>query len=281
MPQRAKNQRRSWRRWARGAEPGSGADRPAERDTSAPGIGRSRPVAGRMALTVLIPIMSVLLGFVPDMVLYPGNTLTNPVFWASVGGAMVAGILLASVERLVSSATERADNRIDRASKRLAQLGEVDPGEQEQSLTLDRLWRETNERLLQYHEIALAQAEKSFGWAQGAMIGGFVLIVLYAAVATILAFNQHPSGAIVLGALGVVSAALTGFVSRTLIRSQEAAGRHMATYFHQPMETMRFLSAERLIMHGSLSDERRAEAVSALAQAMLVQQVGGPAAPGA
>lgn len=98
------------------------------------------------------------------------------------------------------------------------------------------------------------------------MGAGFVLLVLF----VVLALNASTTaGAIVAGGLGAVSAALSGYVSKTFIRSQEASASHLRSYFDQPLELSRYLAAERLIADGGLTQEQRGEVLSALVQAMV------------
>ncbi|WMD09755.1 hypothetical protein [Streptomyces sp. FXY-T5] len=138
--------------------------------------------------------------------------------------------------------------------------------QQQTRLTLSELWAVTHRRLDHYHGIALGQAKQSFLNAQIAMGIGFILLIGFAAVA----WNASTAtGSVVAGGLGAVSAALAGYVSRTFIRSQEAAAGHLRAYFDQPLEFSRYLAAERLMADAGLSDERRAEVLALLVQAMI------------
>lgn len=139
-------------------------------------------------------------------------------------------------------------------------------------LTLSELWAVTHRRLDHYHGIALGQATRSFRNAQVAMGLGFALLVAF----VIVALNASTTaGSVVAGGLGAVSAALAGYVSRTFIRSQEAAAGHLRAYFDQPLEFSRYLGAERLMADARLGEEKRAEILSLLVQTMIA----GPAGP--
>ncbi|MFC9132884.1 hypothetical protein ACFT4A_39440 [Streptomyces sp. NPDC057099] len=124
----------------------------------------------------------------------------------------------------------------------------------------------THTRLDLYHDIATGQARRSFRNAQVAMITGFLLLIVFVAVAL---QASTTAGSVVAGGLGAVSAALSGFVARTFVKSQETAAAHLRAYFDQPLEFSRYLAAERLIADSSLSDEQRAEVLAALVQAMV------------
>jgi hypothetical protein len=140
------------------------------------------------------------------------------------------------------------------------------PGDQQSRLTLSELWAVTHRRLDHYHGIALGQAKQSFRNAQIAMTLGFSLLVTF----VIVGLNSRTTaGSIVAGALGTVSAALAGYVSRTFIRSQETAAGHLRAYFDQPLEFSRYLAAERLITDAGLSNEKRAEILNLLVQTVL------------
>lgn len=133
-------------------------------------------------------------------------------------------------------------------------------------LTLSELWAVTHRRLDLYHEIALGQASRSFRNAQIAMVLGFALLVGFVLVAL---QASTTAGSVVVGGLGAVAAGLAGYVSRTFVRSQEASAGHLRAYFDQPLEFSRYLAAERLIADAGLSEERRAEVLAALVEAMV------------
>ncbi|MFJ4785832.1 hypothetical protein [Streptomyces sp. NPDC088794] len=151
-----------------------------------------------------------------------------------------------------------------------AQVKKV-PEDEQSRLRLAVLWEVTHRRLDLYHEIAQDQATQSFRNAQIAMGLGFTLLVGFVAIAL---NASTTAGSVVAGGLGAVSAALTGYISRTFIRSQEAAAGHLRAYFDQPLEFSRYLAVERLLTDARLTDQQRADALSLLVQAMIA----GPAA---
>ncbi|AYN33265.1 hypothetical protein DUI70_2764 [Streptomyces albus] len=144
-------------------------------------------------------------------------------------------------------------------------------GDTQDSLLLAALWEATHTRLRLYHETALKQANRSFRNAQSAMGTGFALLVVF----TVLAVKAPTSAAsIVSGALGLTSAGLAGYVSRTFIRSQEIAAGHLRAFFSQPLEFSRYLAAERLIADAELTSEQRAGILGDLVRGMVSPQVG-------
>ena len=125
----------------------------------------------------------------------------------------------------------------------------------------------THSRLDLYHQIATGQARRSFVTAQVAIGAGFVLLIAFAVLAT---RTQTTAGAITTAALGAVSAALAGYISRTFVRSQESAAAHLRAYFDQPLDFSKYLAAERLLAsNADLDADRRAAILTALVQAIV------------
>ena len=134
-------------------------------------------------------------------------------------------------------------------------------------LTLPALWEVTHSRLDLYHQIATGQARRSFITAQAAIGAGFLLLITFAVLAT---QTHTTAGAITTAALGAVSAALAGYISRTFVRSQESAAAHLRAYFDQPLEFSKYLAAERLLASNSeLDGDKRAAILTALVQAIV------------
>lgn len=143
-------------------------------------------------------------------------------------------------------------------------------------LALSGLWEVTHARLDVYHHLATGQAARSFRNAQIAMASGFVLLAGFTVLAIVA---RNPTASVVAGALGVTSAGLAGYVSRTFVRSQESAAEHLRAYFDQPLEFSRFLAAERLVADADLSEEQRARILGDLVRAMIAPGGTGGAAP--
>lgn len=199
-----------------------------------------------------------------------------------VGGSFLfSGLLIEiSTRKNTTEDVSRTRERVRQAEAELEQglrsrhadLMEAEDDEQAR-LTLSDLWTVTHRRLDHYHGIALEQAAKSFRNAQAAMTIGFLLLIGFAMVGL---FADSTKGAIVASALGTVSAALAGYVSRTFVKSQETAAGHLRAYFDQPLEFSRYLAAERLIADARLGPDQRALILGALVQTM----IGGPASSG-
>ncbi|MGC4959697.1 TRADD-N-associated membrane domain-containing protein [Actinomadura citrea] len=162
---------------------------------------------------------------------------------------------------------ERAQRNLQRAEDQLV------AGDQ---LALPALWEVTQKRLDYYHQIATSQARTSFRNAQAAMVIGFVLLAVFAALA---ATAETTAAAAVTGALGAVAAALAGYVSRTFVRSQESSAGHLRSYFDQPLEFSRYLAAERLLASVQhLDAEQRAAILADLLRTVITPA--GAAPPG-
>jgi hypothetical protein len=161
-----------------------------------------------------------------------------------------------------------------------ASQGHEDPDERLREFrraTLTHLWSVNQTKLELYHKIATQQARMSFWSAQLAMFIGFGLLGLFVWAA----YNASTTaGAVVAGGLGAVSAALAGFISKTFVRSQETAAGHLKAYFDQPLESSRFLAAERLVADSDMTKEQRAAITAELARAIVARPGATPDAGG-
>lgn len=134
-------------------------------------------------------------------------------------------------------------------------------------LVLPALWDVTHKRLEYYHLTVVKQARYGFWAAQVTMILGVVLLAVLGYRA--MEADDRTIGAIA-AALGVASLGFAGFISRTFVRSQEAATQHLRAFFDQPVEFSRFLAAERLINGAEgLSSDQKAAAVAEIAKAIV------------
>ena len=116
-------------------------------------------------------------------------------------------------------------------------------------------------------DVGRVVGHESFTTAQVATVVGFMLLIGFA----FLAFHvRSATAAITTGALGAVSAALTGYIGRTFIRSQEMSAKHLRAYFDQPLEFSRYLAAERLVSgQGDQTPEERAILLKIIVEGMI------------
>lgn len=134
--------------------------------------------------------------------------------------------------------------------------------------TFPELWNVTHRKLDYYHEIATGQATRAFRNAQIAMGVGFLLLIAFVVIAL---SASTTAGSLVVGGLGAVGAAMAAYISRTFVRSHEVTSGHLRAYFEQPVALSRYLAAERLIADAGLSEERRAEVLAAVVEAMVAE----------
>lgn len=137
----------------------------------------------------------------------------------------------------------------------------------DEALLLSRVWQSVTARLDQYHDDAQSQGRRAFNASMTAMWVGFLITAGCGAVAVFLATTN--TGAVVIGALGAVSAAMAGYVARTHLRAYEAVSGQLQGYFSQPVEASRYLSAERAIHVSGLPEDARRELMSLLVAAMV------------
>jgi hypothetical protein len=134
-------------------------------------------------------------------------------------------------------------------------------------LALPELWKVTHARLGEYHGTAVGQAKRAFRNAQYAMGAGFVLLGVF----VYAAFHaKSATASATAGALGAVAAALSGYIARTFIKSQEMTSAALHRYFEEPLVLSRYLAAERLVRDVGLSEEHRTELLRTIVQSMIV-----------
>jgi len=218
---------------------------------------------GSLGLIIASISAAISFNYHANLSYYSGSLITGN-FWLYVGLSLIILAFLAFIGDVRYSAIQQREQEIEggkrlrSAEARLAQSLEAgttadkEGGESatrsrlnaDDALALSVLWELTNARLAQYHGIATGQARRSFVTAQSAIVIGFLLLIGFA----ILSFRTHSATAsITTAALGAVAAALTGYISRTFVRSQETSARHLRAYFDQPLEFSRYLAAERLL----------------------------------
>ncbi|MFG1857037.1 hypothetical protein ACGFJT_34735 [Actinomadura geliboluensis] len=196
----------------------------------------------------------------------PDDTCYSVDAASTLQASMLAIALIATGLWTVYARLQRA---VDKDARLLREKADLSDEETDRlsagNLELGVLWSRTEERLRVYHTIATRQANISFISAQAAICIGFIVVL----AAAIMAMNaDKDSTRIVLGVLGTAGAALSAYIGRTFIRSQENAATHLRTYFGQPQETFRFLVAERLIER--LPEEQRAQSIEYFVQAVLL-----------
>lgn len=139
-------------------------------------------------------------------------------------------------------------------------------------LALPKLWRVTHARLGEYHGTAVGQAKRAFRNAQYAMGAGFVLLAVF----VYAAFHaKSATASATAGVLGAVAAALSGYIAKTFIRSQEMTSQALHRYFEEPLVLSRYLAAERLVRDAGISEQQRADLLHSIVHSMITGEVPG------
>lgn len=126
------------------------------------------------------------------------------------------------------------------------------------------LWKESQERLKYYHEIAMDQSRRSFRAGQLAAILGLAAVL---AIGWFAVQADTATAAAAAAALGASAAALSGYIGATFVKTQIIATEQLRSYFAQASDSWRFLSSERLL------DQVKDPAARDAAAAALVRDV--------
>jgi hypothetical protein len=105
-----------------------------------------------------------------------------------------------------------------------------------------------------YQKIATGDAKAASRNSQVAMVIGFLMLVVGAALA-IRAPNT--TSKIVIGALASIGSILSGYIGQTFLKAQAQAMRQLNYYFRQPLVASYLLSAERIAL--KLQDDKSTE----------------------
>lgn len=185
------------------------------------------------------------------------------VTWISYSRSRAVRLRSAEIHDRVRS----AEDDLSQALAKTIRAANLEQRRLDEALLLSRVWQSVAARLDQYHDDAQSQGRRAFNAAMIAMWVGFLVTAGCGAVAVFLATTN--TGAVVVGGLGAVSAALSGYVARTHLRAYEAVSGQLQGYFSQPVEASRYLSAERAIHVSGLSEEARRDLMKALVSAMV------------
>ncbi|HMS18763.1 MAG TPA: hypothetical protein PKA37_18125 [Planctomycetota bacterium] len=187
----------------------------------------------------------------------------NPWLLYSIFIWIFYGVILLRIHTAVTrGAMERVDDRLIleqiQGAEVVAATGDSD------DLSLRVLWALTQQRIDLYHRLATNQSSTSFRIGQIIMIAGFLVVIGLGALAT---FAPNGTAAIAASVVAVASAALSGFVGATFMKSQSEATSQLREFFLQPVEFARLLAAERLV--NTLEDpETKVRAIEQVIKAM-------------
>lgn len=250
------------------------------------------PLAERLlsvpALAAVAVVASIVVGIVAALLSSSQvSSASGAAEWVAVGVALVAvlatvagGFVFEARDRAVRLRSEEIRVRVrsaeDGLAKAISDAIQADGAEErrlDEALLLSRVWQSVTARLEQYHDDAQSQGRRAFNAAMTAMSVGFLATIGCGAVAVFLATTN--TAAVVIGSLGAVSAALSGFVARTYLRTYESVSGQLRGYFSQPVEASRYLSAERAIHVSGLPEDARRDLMKALVSAMVAPPTGG------
>ncbi|WP_285612396.1 hypothetical protein [Actinokineospora globicatena] len=182
-----------------------------------------------------------------------------PTMWGVYGILATALLLMFGIWWLYTrseSVRESEDGMaLDRVRQAVANSKDGDAG------TLS--W--SNQTMLQeYHGIVLRSARSARGLTIAVLVLGFLLITVLG-IAAVFLVNGIPA-TVAASVVTVAGAAVTGYITRAVLRNAENSAREVGRFFDHPRQLERVLAAERVLADISpeKSDEARLEVVRAL-----------------
>lgn len=136
------------------------------------------------------------------------------------------------------------------------------------SSDLISLTRANRKQMDAYDALARSQAATSYRASQTAMMIG--LAILATGVAVII-FSHSDATKYAAAIITAVGAATGGFIGRTFINVHLHAAQQMNYYFRQPLVQSYLLSAERLVSHMPVSNEKRVELFKTILTGIMAQ----------
>ena len=193
--------------------------------------------------------------------------------WVSWTGIIPASVLvfflaksMNSDVRLDRERDEEARGRIRAAATQVTALHaqEEDASNPERDrLALAELWSATQEKIELDRRIVIRQARLYSNASLVAMAIGLFMMAAF----ILYAIRAHTASAEIAGGISAVAAALTGYLGKTFMRSQEATASHLRGYFATQLDFFRLLAAERLVEKSSKAiNAEEAEILRSMAQ---------------
>lgn len=133
----------------------------------------------------------------------------------------------------------------------------------EDALSLPNLFGFNRTLMEEYHSITKGQSERSFRYSQ---IASFVGLFILAGGAVVVFVPVSDLVKIAIAGLAGLGTILSGYISRTFLRSHELSIQQLNNFFRQPLVSNYLLMAERLA--NDLSTEARSEA-----QLRIIEQI--------
>jgi hypothetical protein len=158
--------------------------------------------------------------------------------YIAAGVLLALGLLYVPVKRHLRLEAERRAE-IATALKAIEQEQEKEP-----STEFENLWVSNKQQLRHYHRLVLKYAESTRQLTRLTLVGAAVLML---GVGAFSLFANSTSAAISSSVLTAVSAAVTGYVARAVLRNSESSSEELGAFFAHPLEVERALAAERIV----------------------------------
>ncbi|MFC0546210.1 hypothetical protein [Kutzneria chonburiensis] len=120
-----------------------------------------------------------------------------------------------------------------------------DEQEKVPSTEFENLWVSNKQQLRHYHRLVLKYAESTRQLTRLTLVGAAVLML---GVGAFSLFVDSTSSAISSAVLTAVSAGVTGYVARAVLRNSESSSKELGAFFAHPLEVERALAAERIVL---------------------------------
>lgn len=193
--------------------------------------------------------------------------------WVSWTGIIPAAALVFLVGksmntdiRLGRERAEEASSRIQMAANQVAALRTKEEDEsapERDRLELTELWLATQEKIERDRQFVLRQARLYSNASLGAMVVGLFMMAAF----IFYAVRAHTASAEIAAGISAVAAALTGYLGKTFMKSQETTAFYLQGYFETQLDFFRLLTAERLVEKSShATDAEGAKLLRSIAQ---------------
>jgi hypothetical protein len=214
------------------------------------------------------PIFSMVIALVLALV-----ALLKLPIWVSWTGIIPAAALVFFVGKSMNSdvhldreRAEEASSRVRTAATQVAALRtkEEDASAPERDrLELAELWLATQGKIEQDRQFVLRQARLYSNASLGAMVIGLFMMAAF----IVYAVRAHTASAEIAAGISVVAAALTSYLGKTFMKSQETTASYLQGYFATQLDFFRLLAAERLVEKSSqATDVEGAKLLRSIAQ---------------
>lgn len=194
---------------------------------------------GTNVLRTSVPVfvVSILLALALNSVSDPASIIAGIAAFLAVYAALIGYAMRRNAFLMKRRYIEREEHVYRALSLRRA------AAKVEDTLSLANLFVFNRTLMNEYHSITKGQSEKSFRYSQIASFVGLFVLVSGASVAVV---PVPALTKIAVAGLAAIGTAISGFISRTFLRSHELAISQLNNFFRQPLVSNYLLMAERL-----------------------------------